>query len=51
MKRSLGTALLLACGVWDSPADAQRTVDFYTRVVGLEYVAGLVPPETRSAPS
>jgi catechol 2,3-dioxygenase-like lactoylglutathione lyase family enzyme len=31
--------------------DAQRTVDFYTRVVGLEYVAGLVPPETRSAPS
>ena len=25
--------------------DAQRTVDFYTRVVGLKYVAGLVPPE------
>ena len=25
--------------------DAQRTVDFYTRVVGLEYVAGLLPPE------
>ncbi len=31
--------------------DAQRTVDFYTKVVGLEYVAGLVPPETRSSPS
>jgi catechol 2,3-dioxygenase-like lactoylglutathione lyase family enzyme len=31
--------------------DAQRTVDFYTKVIGLEYVAGLVPPETRSAPS
>lgn len=25
MKRSLGTALLLAYGVWDSPAEAQRT--------------------------
>ncbi|HEX9398025.1 MAG TPA: VOC family protein [Burkholderiales bacterium] len=25
--------------------DAQRTVDFYTKVVGLEYSAGLVPPE------
>lgn len=25
--------------------DAQRTVDFYTQVVGLKYVAGLVPPE------
>jgi catechol 2,3-dioxygenase-like lactoylglutathione lyase family enzyme len=25
--------------------DAQRTVDFYTRVVGLKYVAGLLPPE------
>ena len=25
--------------------DAQRTVDFYTKVVGLKYVAGLVPPE------
>ena len=25
--------------------DAQRTVDFYTRVVGLKYVAGLMPPE------
>jgi glyoxylase I family protein len=32
-------------------SDAQRTVDFYTKVVGLEYVAGLVPPETRAAPS
>ena len=31
--------------------DAQRTVDFYTKVVGLHYVAGLMPPETRSAPS
>ena len=31
--------------------DAQRTVDFYTRVVGLKYVAGLVPPETRPSPS
>jgi glyoxylase I family protein len=30
--------------------DAQRTVDFYTRVVGLKYVAGLVPPEN-SKPS
>jgi len=25
--------------------DAQRTVDFYTKVVGLKYVAGLMPPE------
>src|SRR5438270_3596600 len=25
--------------------DAQRTVDFYTEVVGLKYVAGLMPPE------
>jgi catechol 2,3-dioxygenase-like lactoylglutathione lyase family enzyme len=25
--------------------DAQRTVDFYTKVVGLNYVAGLMPPE------
>ena len=25
--------------------DAQRTVDFYTKVLGLRYVAGLVPPE------
>ena len=31
--------------------DAQRTVDFYTRVVGLKYVAGLLPPETRSSPT
>ena len=31
--------------------DAQRTVDFYTKVIGLKYVAGLLPPETRSAPS
>ncbi len=31
--------------------DAQRTVDFYTRVIGLEYVAGLVPPEGRDRPS
>jgi catechol 2,3-dioxygenase-like lactoylglutathione lyase family enzyme len=31
--------------------DAQRTVDFYTQVVGLEYVAGLMPPESRTAPS
>jgi len=31
--------------------DAQRTVDFYTKVIGLKYVAGLVPPETRSSPS
>lgn len=30
--------------------DAQRTVDFYTKVVGLKYVAGLVPPEN-SKPS
>lgn len=25
--------------------DAQRTVDFYTKVVGLKYVAALLPPE------
>ena len=25
--------------------DAQRTVDFYTKVIGLKYVAGLMPPE------
>jgi glyoxylase I family protein len=25
--------------------DAQRTVDFYTKVVGLKYAAGLLPPE------
>ena len=31
--------------------DAQRTVDFYTKVIGLKYVAGLVPPESRSSPS
>ena len=31
--------------------DAQRTVDFYTKIIGLKYVAGLVPPETRSSPS
>ena len=31
--------------------DAQRTVDFYTKVIGLKYVAGLVPPETVSNPS
>src|SRR5437773_237499 len=30
--------------------DAQRTVDFYTSVVGLKYVAGLMPPEN-SKPS
>lgn len=30
--------------------DAQRTVDFYTKVVGLKYVAGLMPPEN-SKPS
>ena len=30
--------------------DAQRTVDFYTNVVGLKYVAGLVPPQN-SKPS
>ena len=28
--------------------DAQRTVDFYTKVIGLKYVAGLVPPESVS---
>ena len=31
--------------------DAQRTVDFYTNIIGLKYVAGLMPPETRSSPS
>ena len=31
--------------------DAQRTVDFYTKVLGLKYVAGLLPPETRSTPT
>jgi len=31
--------------------DAQRTVDFYTKVLGLKYVAGLLPPETRSSPT
>jgi catechol 2,3-dioxygenase-like lactoylglutathione lyase family enzyme len=31
--------------------DAQRTVDFYTKVIGLKYAAGLLPPETRSTPS
>ena len=31
--------------------DAQRTVDFYTKVVGLKYCAGLMPPETRSNPT
>lgn len=25
--------------------DAQRTVDFYTKIIGLEYSAGLMPPE------
>ena len=25
--------------------DAQRTVDFYTKVIGLEYSAGMLPPE------
>ena len=30
--------------------DAQRTVEFYTKVIGLRYVAGLVPPETRDNP-
>lgn len=28
--------------------DAQRTVEFYTKVLGLKYVAGLLPPEGRS---
>jgi catechol 2,3-dioxygenase-like lactoylglutathione lyase family enzyme len=28
--------------------DAQRTVDFYTKVVGLKYAAGLVAPEERN---
>ena len=32
-------------------SDAQRTVDFYTKVVGLDYVAGLMPPESRTAPT
>lgn len=27
--------------------DAQRTVDFYTNVVGLKYVAGILPPDGR----
>jgi catechol 2,3-dioxygenase-like lactoylglutathione lyase family enzyme len=31
--------------------DAQRTVDFYTRVVGLKFAAGLLPPESRAAPT
>ena len=31
--------------------DAQRTVEFYTRIVGLKYCAGLLPPESRSAPT
>jgi catechol 2,3-dioxygenase-like lactoylglutathione lyase family enzyme len=31
--------------------DAQRTVDFYTKVLGLKYVAGLLPPESRSTPT
>jgi len=31
--------------------DAQRTVDFYTRVIGLKYAAGLLPPEARPGPS
>src|SRR5690242_16314494 len=31
--------------------DAQRTVDFYTKVIGLKYAAGLMPPENRSAPT
>jgi len=31
--------------------DAQRTVDFYTKVIGLKYVAGLVPPESRPSPT
>jgi len=31
--------------------DAQRTVDFYTRVIGLEYSAGLMPERGRGAPS
>lgn len=32
-------------------SDAQRTVDFYTKVIGLKYAAGLLPPETRPSPS
>ena len=32
-------------------SDAQRTVDFYTKVIGLKYVAGLMPPESVSSPS
>ena len=31
--------------------DAQRTVDFYTKVIGLKYAAGLLPPENLSSPS
>src|SRR5258708_32979934 len=31
--------------------DAQRTVDFYTKVVGLKYVAGLMPPENHKPSS
>jgi len=31
--------------------DAQRTVDFYTKVIGLKYAAGLLPPENLSRPS
>lgn len=31
--------------------DAQRTVEFYTKVLGLKYVAGLLPPESRSSPT
>ena len=31
--------------------DAQRTVEFYTQVIGLKYSAGLMPPETRSNPT
>jgi len=31
--------------------DAQRSVDFYTKVIGLKYAAGLVPPESVSSPS
>jgi glyoxylase I family protein len=31
--------------------DAQRTVEFYTQVIGLKYAAGLMPPESRDKPS
>ena len=31
--------------------DAQRTVDFYTKIIGLKYVAGLVPPGSRPNPT